>query len=685
MTKGPGEGSDSETRPWPELEHLIEVHPNDGNGGGGGDRVSVGLAKTEGHHWGLLLRRLVLAALAGGLLVGCRWLAYQLRFDFDVPLASQVQLQSDWFWVIALQLVWLLIFGQFTGIYKYFSLHEIRYLAYAMAFAGLSLYAFRYLKIAASPPKGIILVHCLLGFLALAGMRGAWRMIHERWFSRVKHRCSSERKIAVIGAGDAGASLVRELYAHPNLGLVPVCFLDDDRRKWGLQIHGVPVLGAPESLERKAKMLELAEVVIAMPSAPAWRVREVVRLLHKTGLKHVIVPGVGQLTSGSVKISQLRPVKIEDLLGRERIESETGNIQLVLEGRVVLVTGAGGSIGSELCQQIAAYHPRQLLLVERSEPLLFQIEQELIALGHGKRIVPLVGDILDSERMEGIFAHFHPGVIFHAAAHKHVPMMESQPGEAIKNNSLGTAQLAELALAFGVDRFVLISTDKAINPTSAMGASKRLAEIYVQSLSASHPHQTKFMAVRFGNVLGSSGSVVPTFQKQIAAGGPVKVTHPEMRRYFMTIPEACMLVLQSAAQGRGGEIFVLDMGKPIRIVDLASQMIELSGFRPDEDIRIEFTGVRPGEKLFEELRQDGEDFVPTPHTKIFRFISQPPELGQLQKTLKSLRGQLNHASSDEIKRLLRLAVPEYTPALRLHKPPAPLPAELEPVQRQAVA
>jgi FlaA1/EpsC-like NDP-sugar epimerase len=341
---------------------------------------------------------------------------------------------------------------------------------------------------------------------------------------------------------------------------------------------------------------------------------------------------------------------------------ETENIRLALQHRVVLVTGAGGSIGSELCRQIAAYKHKLLLLVDRSEPNLFQIEQELIRLEHGQKIISLVGDILDRARMREIFARFRPELVFHAAAHKHVPMMEHQPGEAIQNNSLGTAQLADLALEYGVDRFTLISTDKAINPTSVMGATKRMAEIYVQALHAAHAGRTRFMAVRFGNVLGSSGSVIPVFHRQIAEGGPVKVTHPDMTRYFMTIPEASMLVLQSAAQGTGGEIFILDMGRPVKIVDLARQMIELSGLKPDEDIQIEFTGIRPGEKLFEEVTRQGEHFAATTHPKIFRFLSQPEELARVRQNLQNLRDNLHHLEGKALKLMLQAALPEYQPS-----------------------
>ena len=370
-----------------------------------------------------------------------------------------------------------------------------------------------------------------------------------------------------------------------------------------------------------------------------------------------------QLATGRLKVSQIRPVEIQDLLGRKPVDLETGNIREVLADRRVMVTGAGGSVGSELCRQIASYEPERLLLIERSEPHAFQIEQELIRSGWGGLIVPLVADILDAGRMKEIFARYTPQVLFHAAAHKHVPMMEHQPGEALKNNSLGTAQLAETAREFGVERFILISSDKAINPTSVMGVTKRLAEMYVQALNAAYPNKTKFIAVRFGNVLGSSGSVIPVFQRQIAEGGPVKVTHPEMTRYFMTIPEACMLVLQSAAQGAGGEIFVLDMGKPIRILDLACQMIELSGLRPHEDIKIEFTGVRPGEKLFEELSHKQENFVPTAHLKIFRFVSEPLRLEDIRQRLDSLRNQLHSQEANALKLMLHDCVPDYSPWL----------------------
>ena len=352
---------------------------------------------------------------------------------------------------------------------------------------------------------------------------------------------------------------------------------------------------------------------------------------------------------------------MEDLLGRPPIEIETANIQTLVTGRCVMVTGGGGSIGSELCRQIAAFGACRLLVVDRSEGQVFTIEQELIRRGYGAKIQPLVADIMDEHRMREIFEHFRPEMVFHAAAHKHVPMMECQPGEAIRNNTLGTALVAELALEYGVDKFVFISTDKAINPTSVMGATKRLAEIFLQSLCASDPARTRFMAVRFGNVLGSSGSVIPIFKQQIAAGGPVTVTHPEMTRYFMTIPEAVGLVLQSAALGTGGEIFVLDMGQPVRILDLARQLITLSGFEAEKDIRIQFTGLRPGEKLFEELTHGTEALSRTNHPRISRLSAAPLPLSSVKPILESLSRAVHRTKPESLKTLLRLAIPEYTP------------------------
>jgi FlaA1/EpsC-like NDP-sugar epimerase len=592
------------------------------------------------------------------------WLSYELRFDFVLPPEFVTQSQLNWSIVIPLQLVALWAFGQFAGLLSYFSLPDLRRLFYAVISASLVLVLVRVeWSSSFAMPRSVIMTDFLLATAGLTALRVAFRVVRERYLSSQSQRHSTAKRVGIIGAGDVGANLARELSIKRGLGLHPVAFFDDDKNKWHSRVHDIPVIGAPEALLNQNLNLELDEAIIAMPGATVKRIGEIVKVLQKARLKFETVPALDQLATGQVKVSQLRSVEIQDLLGREPVELETENISRILKDRVVMVTGAGGSIGSELCRQIASFNPKRLLLVEQSEVQMFQIEQELIERGHGGVVLPLVADILDLARMRFIFGRFQPEVIFHAAAHKHVAMMESQPGEAIKNNVLGTAQLAELAIEFNVGRFVLISTDKAINPTNVMGATKRMAEIFVQAVSANNGHQSKLMAVRFGNVLGSSGSVIPIFNKQIAAGGPVKVTHAEVTRYFMTIPEAVGLVLQSAAQGSGGEIFVLDMGKPIKIVDLARQLIELSGLKPDEDIEIEFIGLRPGEKLYEELSYEGENFTKTNHPKIMRFVCEPEAMDKVRAALAELERAMHQAEPNQLKLLLKKAVPEYQPYL----------------------
>ena len=610
------------------------------------------------------LRAVILFGAYSVVLVVSRWLAYQLRFDFNVPADSWARFREYCWWVPALQLVALGVFGQFSGILGYFSLPDLRRLLYANVVSAFVLMGIRtHLVDFYAEPRGVILVNALLSLAGVGAIRLACRLVRERFLAVHSRPTGPTRRVAIVGAGDVGASLVRELHSRRGLGLEPVIFLDDDSGKWQSQIHGVRVAGPPESIAKCKRSYNVEEVIIAMPSAPAKRVGEIVKLLQAIGLKFVTVPAMHELATGKVKVTQLRSVDIEDLLGREPVELETDHIRRLLAHQTVMVTGAGGSIGSELCRQVAAFGPRQLLLVDQSEVQLFQIEQELARRGHGAFINPLIADILDVPRMSSILAQHRPAVVFHAAAHKHVPMMERQPGEAIKNNSIGTARLADLALKFAVDRFVMISTDKAVNPTSTMGATKRLAEVYLQALGARHPTVTKFIAVRFGNVLGSSGSVVPMFTQQIAAGGPVTVTHPEMVRYFMTIPEAAGLVLQSCAQGQGGEIFVLDMGQPVKIVDLARQMIMLSGLKPDEDIAIEFVGLRPGEKLFEEINCRDEHYRSTQHSRIMSFVTAPQEWEEVRAAFEKLEDELPHADPDWLKSFIRAIVPEYTPFL----------------------
>lgn len=614
-------------------------------------------------------------------LVGSLWLGYQVRFNFAVPADTERTLLLVFAWVIAFKLVCLWLWRQFDAFPGHFSLSELSRLAWILLVTSFVVLAISSQAGSAyAPPRGVVLADFSFSLLALTAVRLAFRRI----FTRAPGHAATPprqraRRAGIIGAGIVGTALAQEFTMRRDLGLQAVAFFDDDRTKWGTHIHNVPVIGAPEILLDDQAGLELEEVIIAMPSAPARRMAEIARTLERLRIKFSTVPSIYELTTGQAKVSQLRTINTQDLLGREQVRLATEDIRHLLRDRVVMVTGAGGSIGSELCRQIASYSPRQLLLVEQSEVQLFQIEQELIELGFAKFLVPLAANVQDELRLEQIFRRHQPEAVFHAAAHKHVPLMESQPGEAIKNNALGTLRVADACLRHNTGRFVLISTDKAINPTSVMGASKRLAEMYVQSLNARNPNGTRFMAVRFGNVLGSSGSVVPIFSKQIAAGGPVKVTHPDMRRYFMTIPEAVGLVLQSAALGSGGEIFMLDMGKPVKIVDLARQLIELSGFVPDRDIRIEFTGLRPGEKLFEELNYGSEQITPTQHSKITRLRCEPPSNEWVRKFLFDLHGQLHALTPDEIKLSMQSAVPEYRPQMKA----APNGELLEPAQPAA--
>jgi FlaA1/EpsC-like NDP-sugar epimerase len=609
-------------------------------------------------------RALILVVVYSLVIVAAHWVAYLIRFDFHPPLLQRDHFWLTLQWALPVELVSLLAFGQFRSLLSYFSLPDARRIAYACALACFTVTVIWHTtKGAYAPARSIIVLSFFFDTIGLVSVRIGFRMLRERQGGA--NTGVAPRRIMIIGAGDVGANLAKEMMLRRDLHMRPVAFFDDDSNKWNTHIHGVPVLGRPELMLEGC--LRADEAIIAMPSANGKRIREVVQVFNEAHIKFEIVPSMEQIVNGSVKVSQIRPVEIEDLLGRERVNLETGKIRELVRDKVVMVTGAGGSIGSELCRQIAGLRPARLLLVERCEVLIFQIEQELLAASPESEIVPLVADVLDPARMRGIFECFRPHLVLHAAAHKHVPMMECQPFEAFRNNTLGTKLLAELSAEFCAERFVLISTDKAINPTNAMGATKRLAELYIQALQSREAGQTQFMAVRFGNVLGSSGSVIPTFRKQIANGGPVTVTHPEVTRYFMSIPEAVGLVLQSATQGRGGEIFVLNMGKPIRIVDLAKQLIELSGLRPGLDIEIEFTGLRPGEKLFEEINLETESLVPTDHPMIMRFIGKPLPLETLDVGLRRIHQEGSGKDPDHVKLEFQRIVPEYRPQLNVRE------------------
>jgi len=513
-------------------------------------------------------------------------------------------------------------------------------------------------------PRGVLLLDFLATVFLVCAARLGFRIYREEMRPMAKE---GAHRVLIVGAGNAGESVIREIHRMRVERYSIVGLVDDSPRKKGIRIHEVPVLGRTEDLPTICKDYEVEEIIIAMPSASQTQLRRVIELCSGTKLQFKSLPSVTDLIDGRVTVSQIRPVDINDLLGREAVELDNQAIADFIQGRTVLITGAGGSIGSEMCRQICVFGPKQLILVEQAETPLFDIENELHKAHPALDIIPRICDIGERDRVMQVWDSLRPDVVIHAAAHKHVPLMELNPCEALKNNIFGTKNVADASCKFAVSEFVTISTDKAVNPSSVMGCSKRVGEIYTQALNGSQGCKTQFKAVRFGNVLGSNGSVVPTFRRQIAAGGPVTVTHPDMTRYFMTIPEAAQLVLQAAATGQGGQIFLLDMGESVKIADLAKQMITLSGFRPGEDIEIIYTGVRPGEKLFEELRTDGEDIEPTVHPKVMVWAHQPVPWDQVTEAMGRFDALRNSLDRDSIVTALQHAVPEYAPL----NPPKP--------------
>ncbi|MBC2601209.1 polysaccharide biosynthesis protein [Puniceicoccus vermicola] len=608
-----------------------------------------------------MIRIVLLALVYSALFVAALLLAYEVRFDFLIPESYRDQRWWALLYVLPLKLLALFCFGQFRGLLSFFRVPDLNRTFAALFLCSLIFFAIR---IFPAPglvdiPRGIILADLLFSTVGLVGFRMVLRIYREKKGAgpREKHQ---RHRVVVIGAGSTGAALAADLLARPQLGLHPVVFLDDDPEKKGRQIHGVPIWGNPEQLEDAAERFSATRIVIAVPTLQARRIREILKTAGNVGLETVIVPSLHELSSGRIRVEEMRRVEVEDLLGRESVPIKVDLIRKIVEGQTVLVTGAGGSIGSELVRQLATLSPKKLLLIDAAENALFEIVEEMREGFPGVDLESWVLDYREWAITRRILETQPPSVIFHAAAYKHVPLMESQPREAVLNNFLGTYQLSKLAIEFGVERFVLISTDKAINPTSVMGCSKRMAEIALQSLQR-ESQNTKFLAVRFGNVLGSSGSVIPTFRRQIARGGPVTVTHPEVTRYFMTISEAVGLVLQAASLGEGGEIFLLEMGDPIKIIDLARQMIQLSGYEPETEIEIEITGLRPGEKLFEELNYDTETSDETNHPRIRRLQCLSARTERFEEWIAELEKDLLTLSREELKKKIAERVPEYQP------------------------
>ncbi len=605
-------------------------------------------------------RRWIISMIQVGVIVGAFALAYGLRFDFEIPSPHKTTLFALLPALLAIKLTIFWFLGLFGGWWRYVSMADLIALfnANIIASLGFVLYAvfvYRLVNI----PRSVLALDFIFCFLLMGGIRFMTRAFRENYFPMSFSKKREKTRVLVVGAGDAGQMIVREIRQNPKLNLEVVGFVDDDLNKQGSRFQGVSVVGAHDAIPVICQEHAVDEIIIAIPSATGPEIRQIVDRCLEAEVRFKTLPGVGDLINGRVSIQNVREVQLEDLLGREPARLDLDRIRGYLKGKRVLVTGAGGSIGSEICRQVARFEPEKIILYENGETPLFQIEQELLHLAPGVRLAPIIGDIRYRARVEAIFDEFMPEVVFHAAAYKHVPMMEHNPAEAVNNNVRGTKILADAAVAFGVQRFVMISTDKAVNPTNIMGASKRAAELYVQSL-ARHS-RTNFVTVRFGNVLGSNGSVVPIFQEQIKKGGPVTVTHPEVTRFFMTIPEATQLVLQASSMGRGGEIFLLNMGEPVKIVKLAEELIRLSGLRPYEDVDIVFTGLRPGEKMYEDLLLAGEGIVPTEHEMIMVAKATSIDSATLSLQLEELFAAARAMDLMFVRSLLQKIVPEFKP------------------------
>lgn len=593
-------------------------------------------------------------------------MAYTIHFDGTVPLSVLEKAIASLPLVLSLKSAAFVAMKCHRGWFRRATFADVVTLAEAITLGSVALTAVnQFLTARAGIPCSVLIMDWAGTLLLLCGTRGLRRLIHERHYFAASSNRRAERAL-VVSAAEAGEALIRMIHTQPDLSLKVVGVLDPDRATHGRVLAGVEVLGSPEDAGRHAARHQAQLILIPTPAVSAREVRALVTACHEAGLKARVVPGFDALLTGDLTV-QPRDVDIHDLLCREPVRLDGESVGRFLRGRIVLVTGAAGSIGSEICRQILAFRPGRLILLDHNENGLFFAERELRDRAAGAELVPCVASVTDSARLRSTFNQHRPGVVFHAAAHKHVPMMEANPGEAIKNNVFGTRTLVEEALQAGVDAFVMISTDKAVNPTSVMGACKRLAEMYVHALSGQA--EARLVTVRFGNVLGSNGSVVPLFKEQIRRGGPVTVTHPDMIRYFMTIPEAAQLVLQAGTLGSGGEIFVLDMGEPVKIVDLARDLIRLSGFEVGREIDIAFSGLRPGEKLYEELYDQHEQGLPTPHPKIFLARHSPCSIHQLRTQLDHL-AQIVDQPIDQVLAALAAIVPGYRPRALEDEEPA---------------
>ncbi len=587
------------------------------------------------------------------------YFAVFIRYEFrlgDVPEHFLTPITSFLPINIVLTLFVCYIFRLYHSLWAFAGETELQNLVVSCAVSTiLNSIGLQFFKTAGQPvPKSYYFLYLFVLISMMFISRFSYRFMRS-----LKHKQQNKKNgisVMVIGAGEAANVIIKEIVNSNFSTMVIHCIIDDDKGKWGRYIQGIRVAGGRDKIIECADVYDIDEIIVAMPSISRAELRKILEICKETNCKLRSLPGMYQLVNGEVNVSKLRDVEVEDLLGREPISVDLDSILGYVQSKVVLVTGGGGSIGSELCRQIACHRPRQLIIVDIYENNVYDIQQELKTRYPDLDLAVLIASVRNTNRMNWIFEHYQPDIVYHAAAHKHVPLMEDSPNEAVKNNVFGTWKTAQAAAFYGVKKFVLISTDKAVNPTNIMGASKRICEMIIQTFN--NHYDTEFVAVRFGNVLGSNGSVIPLFRKQIVAGGPVTVTHPDIIRYFMTIPEAVSLVLQAGAYAKGGEIFVLDMGEPVKILDLAENLIRLSGYRVGEDIKIEFTGLRPGEKLYEELLMEEEGLKETANRLI--HVGKPIEIDETQFfiQLKKLKEESKNESGD-IRPLIQEIVPTY--------------------------
>jgi FlaA1/EpsC-like NDP-sugar epimerase len=624
-------------------------------------------------------RAAVLFAFHAIVLTGCAVLAWMLRFDFEIPKSYKEIFLSSLPIIVGVQLFVGFFFGFYRGWWRYVGLADVMRLMLGISVAFALLTAGWYVgtmygipERLVKAPRGVLLINWAFALLALFGARVLIRLGRDRF--RPAEGRESVKRVVIIGAGDAGETLAREIEHRPQLGMKVVAFVDDHRAKWNAQIRGITVSGPIANLPAIAESLSIDEALIAIPSASGKRMREIIGHLSEAGLPFKTIPGIDQLVSGQVDVSQLRPVNVDDLLRREPITLEGDPVRALFQGKRVMVTGAGGTIGSELASQVLQFRPESLTLVERSEYLLYEVHKRLTReAGWSMNDVHCkLADVQDDSIMRGIIDSTSPDIVLHAAAHKHVPLGEQNPAEYVRNNALATRRLAEICEAAGVDRFVLISTDKAINPTSVMGASKRAAEILLLDLARTT--RMTMTIVRFGNVIGSSGSVIPLFMEQLAAGGPLTVTHPDVTRYFIRTSEAISLVLQAATLGNDGHVFMLDMGEPVKIADLAQDLIQLSNKTGAVDVV--YTGLRTGEKLFEEISLEGESVHPTIHPQIVVTEAPQPSSELIARWMS--RAQLVCKADGAVVPLLQELIPEYS-AAAVHGPARPAPTYQDPM------